>query len=251
MERRVIAFDLDNTLADSKSPITKEMAGLLQGLLARFQVCVISGGTFAQFEQQLLSHLQAPPRALAALHLMPTSGTRYVRFDAAAKAWRQEYSEDLSADQRARIAAALEEEANALGYRPAKLWGPQIEDRGTQLTFSALGQKAPVARKEAWDPDGSKKRKLREHVAKRLPEFGVRVGGTTSIDVTRPGGDKAYGVKKLIELLGVTKKDVLFIGDRLSKGGNDYPVKAMGIDCLEVSGSRDTALVIRTILDVT
>ena len=99
--------------------------------------------------------------------------------------------------------------------------------------------------------DGKKKRKLRDYVAKVIPEFEVRVGGTTSIDVTKIGIDKAYGVKKLIKLLGLTKKDVLFVGDQLSLGGNDHPVKAMGIDCLEVSNWQETALVMQTILDVT
>ena len=108
-----------------------------------------------------------------------------------------------------------------------------------------------MAKKEAWDPDGAKKKKLRDYVAEAIPEFEVRVGGSTSIDVTKPGIDKAYGIKKLIELLAVTKEDVLFVGDRLSKGGNDYPVKAMGVDCLEVSRWQDTALVIQTILAVT
>jgi phosphomannomutase len=251
MKRRVIAFDLDNTLADSKSPITKKMAGLLTELLTGFEVCVISGGKFAQFEQQLLNHLNAPRRTLTGLHLMPTCGTRYLRFDAGARAWKQVYAEDLTPEQRARIVAALDKGADALGYRPKKLWGAQIEDRGSQVTFSALGQEAPVPRKEAWDPDGSKKRKLRAYVAKLIPEFEVRVGGSTSIDVTKPGVDKAYGIKKLIELLAITKEDVMFVGDRLRRGGNDYPVKAMGVDALEVSGWRDTALVIQTILEVT
>ena len=251
MKRGVIAFDLDNTLADSKSPITKRMADLLDDLLKKFQVCVISGGKFEQFEEQLLSHLGAAPRTLRALHVMPTCGTRYFRFDDAAKVWRQIYAEDLAAEQRASIIAALNKGADALRYRPTKLWGAQIEDRGSQVTFSALGQEAPVATKQAWDADGARKRKLRAYVAKLIPEFEVRVGGSTSIDVTKPGIDKAYGIKKLIELLAVTKKDVLFVGDRLSKGGNDYPVKAMGVDCLEVSRWQDTALIIEAILDVT
>ena len=55
MKRRVIAFDLDNTLADSKSPISQQMVVLLDELLTKFQVCVISGGKFAQFEEQLLN----------------------------------------------------------------------------------------------------------------------------------------------------------------------------------------------------
>ena len=250
MKRQVLAFDLDNTLAASKSPITARMGGLLDGLLKRFQVCVISGGKFEQFDKQLLNHLRAAPRTLGALHVMPTCGTRYFRFNVAANAWRQVYAEDLTADQRARIVSVLDDAADTLGYREKKLWGSQIEDRGSQVTFSALGQEAPVNRKEAWDPDGTKKRRLRDYVAKAIPEFEVRVGGSTSIDVTEHGIDKAYGIRKLIALLGVKKKDVLFVGDRLGKGGNDYPVKAMGVDCLEVSGWRDTALIIQTVLDV-
>ena len=250
MKRSVIAFDLDNTLADSKSPVTRRMADLLDGLLKKFEVCVISGASFGQFEEQLLAQLKAAPRALTALHIMPTCGTRYFRFDVAAKAWQQVYAEDLTAEQRVRIVAALDKGADQLGFRTAKLWGAQIEDRGSQVTFSALGQEAPVAKKQAWDPDGTRKRKLRDHVAKALPEFEVRVGGSTSIDVTKPGIDKAYGIKRLIELLAVTKKDVIFVGDRLHKGGNDYPVKAMGVACLEVSRWQDTALVVETILGV-
>lgn len=69
--------------------------------------------------------------------------------------------------------------------------------------------------------------------------------------MTRPGIDKAYGIGKLIERLGMTKRDVLFVGDRLGEGGNDHPVKAMGVDCLAVSCWQDTALVIQSILAVT
>ena len=251
MKRRLIAFDLDNTLADSKSPLTDEMADLLDRLLLRFQVCVISGGTFEQFQKQLLHGLKAATDALQALHLMPTCGTRYYRFDITTGSWRLEYAEDLTAAQKTTIVAALDKGADALGYRAARLWGAQIEDRGSQITFSALGQDAPITEKEAWDPDGEKKRKLRDYVAKLIPELGVRVGGSTSIDVTKHGIDKAYGIGKLIALLDAAKQDVIFVGDRLSEGGNDYPVKAMGVDCLAVSRWQDTALVVQTILDVT
>ncbi|MGD0714787.1 MAG: HAD-IIB family hydrolase [Gaiellaceae bacterium] len=251
MKRRVIAFDLDNTLADSKSPITGQMADLLDRLLRRFQVCVISGGKFEQFEKQLLHGLKTAPGGLQALHVMPTCGTRYYRFDTARRAWQQVYAEDLTADEKARVVAALNKGADALGYREPRLWGAQIEDRGSQITFSGLGQDAPIANKEAWDPDGEKKRKLRDYVAKLVPDLGVRVGGSTSIDVTKHGIDKAYGITKLIALLGATKKDILFVGDMLSEGGNDHPVKALGVDCLAVSRWQDTALVIQTILEVT
>ena len=115
MKRRVIAFDLDNTLADSKSPLTDEMADLLDRLLLRFQVCVISGGTFEQFQKQLLHGLKAAPKTLRALHLMPTCGTRYYRFDIAADSWRLVYAEDLTPAEKTKIIAALNKGADALG----------------------------------------------------------------------------------------------------------------------------------------
>jgi HAD superfamily hydrolase (TIGR01484 family) len=248
VRRQLVAFDLDNTLADSKSPITPKMSQLLRRLLGKTQVCVISGGAFAQFEQQLLTRLGGDAATLSALHLMPTCGTRYLRFDTAARAWQQVYADELTRDERAQIVSALNLAADALGYRPARTWGAQIEDRGSQVTFSALGQRAPLAAKEAWDRDGSKKRRIRDAVAKAIPTFDVRIGGSTSLDVTNLGIDKAYGIRKIIDILDIAKNEVIFVGDRLSKGGNDSPVRAMGVDCLEVSRWQETALVIQTML---
>jgi phosphomannomutase len=130
------------------------------------------------------------------------------------------------------------------------LWDEQIEDRGSQVTFSALGQDAPVAHKRTWDPDGTKKRKLRDYVANAIPEFDVRVGSCTSLDVTKPGMESIRH-QKTHRVTRCDKKEGSFVGDRLSKGGNDYPVKAMGVDCLAVTRCQDTALVIQTMLGVT
>ena len=83
-----------------------------------------------------------------------------------------------------------------------------------------------------------------------IPEFEVRSGGLTSVDVTKPGIDKAYGMKKLMNILNLKTEEILFIGDRLKEGGNDYPVKAFGIDCLEISHWQETAVAIEAILHV-
>lgn len=226
------------------------MGELLSQLLDTFHVCVISGGKFGQFEKQLLSNLKVEPMKLERLHLMPTCGTRYYTYSVAQGDWQQVYAEDFSEKQKKAIIEALEKGIDALGYREAKPWGELIEDRGSQITFSALGQEAPVKEKEEWDPDGVKKRKLRDYVAELIPEFEVRTGGTTSIDITKLGIDKAYGMQKLMEMLEISKQEILFLGDRLDEGGNDYPVKAMGIDSLEVSHWQDTALAIQAIVHV-
>ncbi len=248
--KKVIAFDLDDTLAITKSPIDDRMGVLLTRLLDKFDVCIISGGKFEQFKKQVIDRLQATPQQLSHMHLMPTCGTRYYRYDEVTSEWAQQYAEDLTEQQKTTITAALEKAAKELGYWEAAPAGEIIEDRGSQITYSALGQQATAAAKYAWDPDGTKKQKLRALAAKELIDLEVRAGGTTSIDVTRIGIDKAYGMHKLIQELQISKEDILFLGDKLQEGGNDYPVKAMGIDSLEVDRWEDTALALEAILHV-
>lgn len=255
MRRKVIAFDLDGTLAESKSALSDVMAEVLNELLTRFQVCVISGGKFEQFEKQLLNNLKADPIRLEALHLMPTCGTRYYRYDTVKASWQKVYAEDFTVAEKSKIVSALNKGFDDLGYREKKIYGECLEDRESQITFSALGQdivdvlgQEGVRLKEAWDPDNKKKNALRDYIAPLIPDFEVRVGGVTSIDVTKLGIDKAYGMQKLMDLLDISKEEILFFGDRLAEGGNDYPVKAMGIDSLEVSHWQHTAIALRAIL---
>src|ERR1019366_8593992 len=137
--------------------------------------------------------------------------------------------------------SSVETCARRLGLWEPKTWGPILEDRGSQVTFSALGQDAPVDDKKAWDPTGEKKESLRAAVAPLLPDLEVRSGGSTSIDITRKGIDKAYGMRKLAELTSIPITRMLFVGDRLDEGGNDYPVKATGIRTHAVTAWEDTA----------
>jgi HAD superfamily hydrolase (TIGR01484 family) len=236
---RAVAFDLDDTLAVSKSRIDDRMAGLLARLIQVTDVCIISGGRFEQFDAQVLQHLSADSGSLESLHLMPTCGTRYYRW--ADGAWQLVYAEDLAEDDKRRIVAVLEQGARELGLWEDEAWGERIEDRGSQITFSALGQQAPPEAKYRWDPDGRKKQQLRAYAADRLPGLEVRMGGSTSVDVTREGIDKAYGMRKLMTQLGISAEEILFVGDRLEPGGNDYPVRAVGVRCVEVGCWQDTA----------
>jgi len=138
-------------------------------------------------------------------------------------------------------ATGVEAEARRLGLWEERTWGAILENRGSQITFSALGQEAPLNAKKAWDPTGEKKGRLRDAVAVRLPEFEVRSGGSTSVDITLKGVDKAYGMVRLAEQTGIPFDAMLFVGDRLDTGGNDYPVKALGVPCRAVTGWEDTA----------
>lgn len=257
MMKKVIAFDLDGTLAPSKSVLTDRMANLLAQLLVHKQVCVISGGKFGQFEKQLLNNFRVEPDLLTRLHLMPTCGTRYMQYDTKNQHWHKVYAEDIKEEDKQRIIKALHKGFDDLGYREEKVYGERVEDRESQITYSVYGQdivdalgEEGVRIKEAWDPDDKKKQKLRDYIAPFIPDFEVRVGGVTSIDVTRPGIDKAYGMEKLMKHLGVSKNEILFIGDRIVEGGNDYPVKVLGIDTIAVERWEDTAYVVEGIIGI-
>lgn len=251
MTKKLIVFDLDDTLAVTKSAISDRMGVLLTQLLNLYHVCVISGGKVEQFHMQVVDRLDATPKQLSCLHLMPTCGTRYYRYDTSKEKWKMQYAEDLTTDQKKHIADVIEQAVKEQGIWVEEPYGELIEDRGSQVTYSVLGQKAPAEEKYAWaEKNADTKLELRRIIAERLPDLEVRLGGTTSVDVTRIGIDKAYGVQKLLDELKLDIGDVLMVGDKMQEGGNDYPVKAMGIDSIEVERWEDTAYIIEGILAV-
>lgn len=242
---KLVAFDLDDTLAPSKSPLPDEMGQALLDLMRHVPVLIISGGNFEQFQKQVIGRLPADER-VAQLHLMPTNGTRYYRNNGGT--WEEVYNHVLSEENRQRCFVALEAQAKELGFWEEHVWGPRIEDRGSQVTFSALGQEAPVAAKKAWDPDGAKRQQLRAAVQPLLPDLDVHAGGSTSIDITKKGVDKALGITNICQYLGLRPVDIMFVGDRLMPGGNDYPVIATGVQIHPVSDWPETLDYVRGLI---
>jgi HAD superfamily hydrolase (TIGR01484 family) len=242
--KRLIIFDLDGTLAESKSPLDAEMGGLLGLLMGVVKTAVISGGSWAQFEKQVLSNLPRD-KSLSNLSLLPTCGTKFYRYDGG---WKEVYSEDFSAEQKNKITSALNSALASSGFEAKKHWGALIEDRGSQITFSALGQDAPLDEKKTWDPDFAKRKAIKAILEKSIPEFSVQLGGATSIDITKPGIDKAYGIRKLRDMLGIAIPDMLFIGDAVFPGGNDYPAKEAGVACIKVRDPDETKRVVEAII---
>jgi phosphomannomutase len=245
--KRLIAFDLDGTLAESKQAIDPDMASLLGRLTNAYDVAVMSGGDWPQFEAQLVGQLPTGTD-LARLFLLPTSGTKLYRH---AGKWQPIYADALTADERATVIRSLDTVIEKLDLDSAQSWGPRIEDRGTQVTFSALGQQAPVDAKHAWDPDMSRRKQIQALLTPLLPGFEVRTGGSTSIDITREGVDKGTGITRLSQEIGVPLSTMLFMGDALYPGGNDYAVTEVGVDAILVRDIEDTRKIIQTILLMT
>ena len=242
--KKLIVYDLDGTLAESKSALDAEMSARLHDLLSVMKVAVISGGDWPQFETQLLSHLPQDDRLLN-LSLLPTCGTKFYQYSGA---WEKLYEEDFTADQREKILNSFKMALATAGFKADRTWGKVIEDRGSQITFSALGQQAPLDEKDKWDPDYAKRKKIKALLETDISEFSVRMGGATSIDITKPGIDKAYGIRKLRDILGISLKEMIYIGDALFPGGNDYPAEEAGVTSIPIRDPRETKRVTETII---
>ncbi|MDO4747022.1 MAG: HAD-IIB family hydrolase [Candidatus Saccharibacteria bacterium] len=252
--KKVLAFDIDQTLNVAKTPITDDIAELLIKCLDHFEICPISGQKFDQFLVQIVNRLEdngVTPEQLTHLHLFVAQGTQYYRFDG--KDWQQIYNYPLTDEQVRKISETIERAARELGYwEEDKLQAGDeiIENRLSQVTFSALGQKAGTEAKYAWDPDHKKREQIVALCKKYSPEFDYEIGGTTSINAITPGMNKVFGMTHLLEELKVTKEDILYFGDMTQPGGNDYPVVQMGIDTITVRNHEDTAFALRGILGV-
>jgi HAD superfamily hydrolase (TIGR01484 family) len=256
-EKSLIIFDLDGTLAESKQVMDHEMTTLIAQLLLHKKVAVISGGSFAQFQKQFLPALQKIEEVSAFpfsnLFLLPTSGSAlYFSKNNAGNNWSKEYSHDLSAKEIEKVhralAIALTHAVSSGVEMPLRTYGETVEDRGGQITYSADGQDAPIEVKAIWDPDEEKRQKIAATLRPLLPEFSVNIGGMTSIDITKKGIDKAFGVRKICEHLKIPITAALYIGDALFPGGNDYAARASGVECMQVGGVSETKKVIHKII---
>ncbi len=252
--KKLIVFDLDGTLIPTKSPMEPDMVALMAELLAQKKVAIIGGGKYGVFKTLFLQRLHYPMELYHNLFLFPTTSTAFYRYN---KGWKKIYEHQLTKEQRTRIIATFHRVFKEIGYKqPKKIYGTLIEDRGTQVTYSVFGQdivKALGMRGVKMKLDWKKKHtptkiKIAKLVAKYLPDLEVRAAGYTSIDVTKKGIDKAYGLHQIEKYLKVKVKDMLFVGDAIEPGGNDYAVVKTGVDYVPVDGPADSKKVIEAIL---
>ncbi len=245
--KEMFMFDLDRTLTKSKSMMDGEMSSLICRLLAKRKVAVITGGNIDQLQNQFINGLDCSEELLENLLILPVSGGSMYKYRD--HNWDLVYKHAFTPEEKEKIFAAFEKAFRDINYvHPEKTWGEVIEDRDSQITFSALGQRAPVEEKERWKETNDIRLQLKDALSKYLPEFEVRAGGATSVDITQKGIDKAYGVERVIKESSVSKDDMIYIGDALYEGGNDNIVIKTGIDTLQVENEEETKRFIRFIV---
>ena len=247
--KKIIAFDVDGTLTPSKSPITAGMAVLLKELIKRKIVVAISGAKFGQFKNQFLPPFENDKSITPIINnliLLPASGSQRFEYDQKKRDWQMTDKEPLREDLKEKAKKLLQEIISSGLYEiPSNPYGDVVEDRDTQVTFSGCGQLAPIEIKSAWDPDKRKRQKIVSVLAPKLPEVSFLINAYSSIDIVPKGFNKAVGLTRLLKKLNSQKSDLMFVGDGIFPGGNDYSVYEAGFETIPVKGPEEVELLIQ------
>lgn len=241
---KAIIFDVDDTVCKSTQPATQEMLDELAMLRndLNMELVFISGSTVGQISKQL-EGLRAP------CHIFGGSGTHYSVRQANGD-MELIYYDELDEDDRLMIKDALYDLVYTHNIVPMTNHADQIQDRGSQITLSALGRNAPASNKRDFDPDCSKRIIWTEYLKQKFPymnRFSIRYGGTTSIDITKKNRDKMFGILQFCVINGIDLEEAIFFGDKLAPGGNDHCVVG-NILAVKVESPEDTLSILRRLI---
>ena len=237
---KTIVFDLNGTLSKSNEPIDSETGSLLKSLLSTYIVAIVSGASWKQMQYQVLDQLDIDRPEINNLYLLPTSGGSMYQVWGK-YGWVAAYQNKFDRRDTVKIVKVLEDMVNDYELeRPKSAWGKQIDCRECQVTFSALGPKAPVDIKEHWDFDNSKRKALVSSLQPKLQGYDIFISGKTSIDICPGGINKKFGVDELMKRLHISKDDVVYVGNSIFRGGNDYAAVEMGLEYVQVQNPEHT-----------
>lgn len=242
--KKILLFDLDNTLADSKQPLDPEMINVLLRILQNKYIGIISGGKLSQLTTQVIDRIKNTNNTkelIEKIYLFPTCGASFYKY--INNEWQNIYEQKFSEEDAIKIINALK--VIVKKYPQEKVYGEQIENRHSQISMSLLGQEAPIEAKKIFDPDQSKRQIMKQELLELIPEFDIKIGGASTIDITIKGIDKAFAVEKIETLLGFQKAEMLFFGDAIFPGGNDYSVEQCGVECIKVKNWQNTLEILK------
>lgn len=232
---RLVAFDLDGTLTQHKSPMTPEIRSTLDALRARgYALLMVGAGSCARIAKQMEGY---------PVDILGNYGMQYAEWDGATRSHRTVRDERRPCDREGVLRRA---NAFRAAHGLTDFAGESVEfhDSGV-VTFALLGTKAAAADKLAFDPDRSRRRALYAEVCALFPDFKVFVGGSSSFDMAPAPFDKAWALSRLCAERGLAKEEVLYVGDDYGPGGNDEPVLLAGFPFLKIDDYRTTPAALR------
>ncbi len=232
--KRVIIADVDETICETCQEISPEMASTINSLIQKgYQFAFISGTGVGELQRMLSSKLHQEH------HILGTTGTNYthMRYNLG----NEKYNYSFTVEEKEEIITAFNKLISHFKIESMTTKEDQLQDRDSQITLSAIGRKAPIELKKQYDPDGNKRQVWAEFMRCELGEdkYDFKIGGTTSLDVTKKGLDKEWGIKKFAEHHNIPLNSILFFGDKIYPGGNDFPASKI-VDCVSVKSPQDT-----------
>lgn len=237
---KIAIFDIDNTLTESRMPISKNLSRLLSKLIDEMPVAIISGGSLKDFEKQVISHLHHKKKEN--LYVLPTEGAELQVFKTGS--WHKVYSYPISDHHRRHIIERLAKIARA---KPTQI-GQFIEDRGGVIALHGIDKDSSLEEKYDWDPTHERRRSIIKHLEPHMHGISMKIAGSTTINFTEQGMDKAFGINKLLSYLHIAPHDAVFVGDSFEEGGNDAPALTTGVDIRKTRNPKSTESIVLELL---
>ncbi len=226
---KLVAFDLDGTLTQHKSPLSAEARDVLDALRRTRRLLMVGAGSCLRIFRQMGEY---------PIDILGNYGLQYAEYDPAAKDLRFVFDKRLPCDRESVLRRANAFRAKH-GFTEFAGDSVEFHDSGV-VTFALLGTKAVLADKLAFDPDRSRRRAVYDEVKALFPDYKVFVGGSSSFDMAPAPYDKAYALSALCAERGLAHDEVLYVGDDYGPGGNDESVFQSDFPFLPIDNYRDT-----------
>ena len=236
---KLIAFDLDGTLTQHKTPLCPEHRAVLDALGKRYRLLMAGAGMCERIFKQMGEY---------PIDILGNYGMQYAEYDPAAQnlVIRENHTRPCDRESiEARVTALRQK------YGYTDFAGDNVEYHASGcVTIPLLGTKAAQQDKLAFDPDRAKRRAIYEEVKALFPDYTVFIGGSSSFDMAPAPFDKAYALKKYCEARGIAPEEAAYVGDDYGPGGNDEPVYRSGVLFVKIDDYRDFPTVMKPFLEV-
>lgn len=234
---RLIAFDLDGTLTQHKTPLTPENRAALTALSEKYRLVMAGAGLCARIYEQM-EHFP--------IDIIGSYGMQFARYDAAARELRLVFDEKAPVDRESveRRVAGLREKYGFTAFAGDSV---QYHSSGC-VTIPLLGTAAVQADKLAFDPDRTKRRRIYAEVCALFDDYNVFVGGSSSFDMAPRPYNKYYALDRYCRENGISHSETVFVGDDYGMGGNDESVYRSDFGFITVDDYREFPARIRHLL---
>lgn len=234
---KLIAFDLDGTLTQHKSPLSDENRTVLEALSKKYKLIMAGAGMCRRIFEQM-GHFP--------IDIIGNYGMQFAEYDSKLCDIVIKEDNHMPCDKEScekRVTALREK------YGFCEFKGDNVEYHASGcVTFPLLGTKADIADKLAFDPDRSKRRAFYDDVKEVFSDYTVFVGGSSSFDMAPFPYNKYYALDKYCKEHGIAHDEAAFVGDDYGPGGNDESVYLSDFNFITIDSYLDFPKIMKQFL---